>query len=431
MDEADDIKESGENRSTNNPQKWQFRDEFWFRVTFLLKNSSWRRGTGVNETKIYLAGDFNRWNTRAHEMKPCPDGLSTTLLLSEGFYHYKFITGDEWIQDPDNPHIGGEFGNSIMFVHMDPKVYGLREQHPPHRDYHRPYSDGGHFRTHCPKIPHDISAFGILQRLVFVYLPPSYNMDLERRYPVLYANDGQNLFSTPAHMGGPFGGGWYLDPKLDYFWEKGWLPEFILVAVPNSDFICIGNRNREYCTAEFHTTSNDPYKRYLVEVVKKEVDNTYRTLPSSENTKILGASMGGLCAFTLAFNHPDTFSSCICMSPSFWYVDKNNSSAFDLVRMHALKQLSPPSRVYIDSGDGCGDNSYETRRMKDTLIECGWKEGEDFSYVFDECSSRMEMGVTHSESVWRERVLPALQFAFNYNSASQSAKSSSGPFSII
>ena len=389
--------------------EWQFRDEFWFRVTFIFRCSG--SSGDSSRTDVYLVGDFNGWNQLSHRMAPCSQGYSLTLLLSEGFYHYKFIVRGEWLRDPDNPHVGGEFGNSIMFVHMDPKVYGLRIQYPPHRDYHRPCSDGGHFCVHCPEIPKDIASFGILRRLIFVYLPPSYGSNLNRKYPVVYANDGQNIFSTPGHMGGPCRGGWYLDAKLDHFWNQKQLKEFILVGIPNSDFVCIGNRNREYCTSQFHDTSNDSYKRYVIEVVKKEIDDTYRTLASRENTVIFGASMGGLCSFTMALANTSTFSSCIAMSPSFWYVDKTNSTAYDLIRRQTLKGSPPMCRVYIDSGDGPGDNYYETSLMRDTLIECGWKEGEEFCYVLDECADHVEMGVTHSESVWRERILPAFQFA--------------------
>lgn len=261
-----------------------------------------------------------------------PRGLLHDPPALRGLLPLQIHRGGRVGEGPGEPQRWGALGNSVMFVHMDPLVYGLRDQNPPHRDYHRPGSDGSQFRVLCPSLPQDIAASGILQRMVFVYLPPSYHHEPNRRYPVVYANDGQNIFSTPDHRGGPWGGGWYLDAKLDHFWNQGWLPEFILVGIPNSDFVCIGNRTWEYCTSRFHDTSSDPYKRYLVEVVKRKIDDVFRTLPSRENTTLLGSSMGGLCAFTLTLNHPDVFSACICMSPSFWYVDKTNSTAYDLAK---------------------------------------------------------------------------------------------------
>lgn len=415
---------------------WKFMNEFWFKVTFIYRCKH-QKNKEEEEGEVYLAGDFNQWNERSQKMSPCPEGYSTTLLLSEGFYHYKFVVGDgRWLRDASNPHVGGAHGNSVMFVHMDPQVCHLRDQNPPHREYHRPHSDGGQFHVRCPPLSQTVAGLGVLQRLIFVYLPPSYASEPERRYPVVYANDGQNLFSTPEHLGGPLGGGWFLDAKLDHYWSQGWLPEFILVGVPNSDFVCPGNRTREYCASRFHatsSTSDDPYARYLIDVVKREIDDVYRTRPLPGDTVVMGASMGGLCAFTLCLNHPDIFSSCICMSPSFWYVDKENFTAFDLLRTLTsdLTQTltSDPSQtltsdslhphcrcqIYIDSGDGVGDNCYETSLMRDVLLETGWKEGEEFRYVLDACSSRVDMGITHCESVWAERVLPALQFALRYN----------------
>ena len=433
--------------------QWRFMNDFWFDVSFILDEQDFLQAKGElgsDAPDVFLVGDFNKWSvSQQYKMEPCSKGFSFVLPLSQGYYHYKFVleapgdnllkkdeapgkgeylnncaTKQHWLRDPGNPHVGGEYDNSIMFVHMDPKVYGIRPQYPPHRDYSRIGGNGSEFRVLCPALSPDIASSGILQRLIFVYLPPSYSSQEERTYPVIYANDGQNLLSTPAHLGGPCKGGCYLDEKLDQFWNQNLLQEFILVCVPNSDFVCIGNRDREYCTSCFHDTSQDPYKRYLVEVVKKEVDEQFRTISTPEGTVLLGFSMGGLCAFTLALNHPDIFSSCVCMSSSFWYVDQQNCTAYDLVRSHSANKsislsslssstdscLSP--KIYIDSGNGLGDNFYETKEMRQMLLECGWKEGEEFKHVLDECAER-EDGITHSESVWKERILAALQFSFS------------------
>ena len=417
----------------DDPKEWRFRDDFWFDVTFIYRCTSHRPPTITNEDApgqikdddakseseiekkggVYLAGDFNGWSTTRHRMRPCPEGYTITLPLSEGFYHYKFYAFGEWLCDHHNPHRGGCHDNSIMFVHMDPGVYGLRPQHPPHRDYHRPGADGNQFQVFCPPVPPDISSLGVLQRLIFVYLPPSYSVDAARRFPVVYAHDGQNLFSTPEQRGGPCRGGWYLDAKLDHFWSQGELPEFILVAIPNSDFVCIGNRTREYCTSEFEDTTSDPYIRFLTEVVKKEIDSKFRTLSDPQHTVTLGASMGGLCAFVLALTRPQVFSRAVCMSPSFWYAGRNNASAYTLVEKMATLNQRPPCKVYIDSGDGEGDNKYETKMMEKMLEKSGWSRGAEFEYFLDECAGRVDLGITHSESVWRERVNRGLKFVLS------------------
>ena len=340
-------------------------------------------------------------------MQRSPEGFSVTLLLSEGFYQYKYVVDGRWVKDDHNPHTSYEHDNSVMFVHMDPKVYGPRPQSPPYREYQRLHSDGSQFQVLCPKVTPEVASFGIVQRQVYVYLPPSYRSDSSRRYPVVYAHDGQNLFSTPADKGGPPSGGWYLDSKLDDWWLRGDLPEFILVGVPNSDSVCIGNRWREYCTAEYHDTTGDPFIRYLIDDVKEAVDSQFRTLPDPATTFTLGASAGGLLSYVLAMNHSDTFSCGLCVSPYFSYVDRSDHTSFDLAKASRW----PHCRLYVDSGDGEEDARYDVQMMSDVLVECGWVEGEDCVCRLDECRGRVEKGVTHTESVWRERVYHALRFA--------------------
>ena len=384
---------------------WSFKDEFWFNVTFVYR--------GQDAQHVYLCGDFNGWNRESHEMQKCPEGFSLTLPLSEGFYQYKYVVDGRWTRDENNPHQSYEHGNSVMFVHMDPKVYGLRSQSPPYREYQRPHSDGSQFQVLCPHVSPEAASFGILQRQVYVYLPPSYQSNQSQHYPVVYAHDGQNLFSTPGNRGAPPTGGWYLDAKLDDWWLRGELPEFILVGIPNSDFVCIGNRYLEYCTAEYLDTSRDPFFKYVIGDIKGAIDAQFRTLPDAANTFTLGSSAGGLQSFVLAMNHSDIFSCGVCMSASFWYVDRSNHSAFDLAKVHAsVWRKRAHCRLYIDSGDGDGDNAYDVKLMERVLLECGWRPDEDFVYCLDECKSRVEHGITHSEHVWRERVKQGLTFAF-------------------
>ena len=380
--------------------EWSFKDEFWFPVTFVYRSHDAQR--------VFLCGDFCGWQRDRLAMAACGEGFSVTVPLSEGFYHYKFLVDGRWERDTHNPHTtDGPFCNSIMFVHMDPGVYGVREQHPPHREHRR---GDPRFQTLSPKLPADIAACGVLERLVFVYLPPSYLEEPGRRYPVLYVHDGQNVFSTPADRGGPCRGGMYLDAKLDHYWSCNLLPEFIVVAVPNADFVCVGNRSREYCTADMKECGSDPFIRYLVEVVKATVDEQFRTKPAAGHTLTLGCSMGGLLSLVLALMHPHVFSCGLCLSPALWYVDRANQSAYDLV---GRVERGTDTRLYLDSGDGLGDNKHETKAMQSVLLKNGWREHQDFEYFFDECKSKVELAMTHCESVWRERILRPLTFAFS------------------
>lgn len=375
----------------------------WFHVTFIYRSH--------DAKDVYLAGDFCGWDVTCHQMNPCDEGYSVTLLLGEGFYEYKFYVDGRWVADEHNPHREHTYGNSIMFVHMDPGIHGMREQHPPHRDHGR--AQGDCFHVLCPAVPEELATQGVRTRLIFVYLPPSYNDGSDSKYPVLYVHDGQNVFSTPGYHGGPIAGGLYLDEKLDYLWGQG-LTEFIVVAIPNSDYVCCGNRKREYCPAVLCDTTKHPFTRYIIDVVKTEIDAKYRTLSDTANTYTYGASMGGVISFCLALCCPDTFSCALCISPSFWFVDKTESTCYDLVR--SFNKQKPNCRLYIDSGDGIGDNMFYTKEMALLLEEEDWKGGTDFLYQLDKCCDQRENGVTHSEAVWKERLHVGLNFAFNKNS---------------
>ena len=379
---------------------WRFMDDYWFNVTFIHRRH--------DAQSVSLTGDFCGWDPDVHVMRPCPEGFSVTLLLCEGFYEYKFCVDGKLVSDEHNPLKSVNYGNSIMFVHMDPSVYGFRNLQHPHRDYFRPGADGAQFQVLWPD-PRELASVGILKRPIYVYLPPSYFSDPSQRFPVLYTNDGQNIFSTAQDRGGPNGGGWYLDAKLDHFWSQGELMEFILVGVPNSDFVCIGNRSREYCTREFSNVIFDPYTRYLVEVVKEEVDSNYRTLPDRENSFMLGASMGGLQAFITCLNRSDVFSGVVCISPSLWFVDSTNKTAFDLVNTLSVKDRDSPPRVYLDAGDCPTDNCQVAKQMQECFHDNGWAEGRDFIFHLEPTREGVDM---HAEWVWRERVIRGLTFIF-------------------
>ena len=87
---------------------------------------------------------------------------------------------------------------------------------------------------------------------IHVYLPPSYDKEPTRRYPVLYLHDGQNVFSS-AGMNIAFGwGNWGLDKTMDQLCHDGKMQEIIMVAVDNSPA-----RYEEYCGRPNRTHSGE------------------------------------------------------------------------------------------------------------------------------------------------------------------------------
>lgn len=182
-----------------------------------------------------------------------------------------------------------------------------------------------------------------LSRDVFfrVFLPPSYRESDVRRYPVLYALDGQSLFSDSRE---PLTGEtWRLDATLDELWSLGAADEAIVVAV-HTDEDRLGMLSP---TADAGHGGGDGPRTlaFLTDTLKPYVDTFFRTRRGREDTAILGSSMGGLFSFFSAWRRPDVFGRAACLSGSFWW---------DRRRMvhEAEAGACPVPRpfLYVDSG---------------------------------------------------------------------------------
>lgn len=150
-------------------------------------------------------------------------------------------------------------------------------------------------RVECNSIPSKI-----LHRSVpyCVLLPPAYDADNTRNFPVLYffhgLGDNEQMF---LHSGG-----WNL---VEDSWEKKQLNEF-LIATPAAG-------------AGFYINSRDGklrYEDFLLREFLPFIERHYRTRPGRANRAVSGVSMGGYGALHLAFSHPELFSAVSAHSPA-------------------------------------------------------------------------------------------------------------------
>ncbi|MDB4949538.1 MAG: putative hydrolase of the alpha/beta superfamily [Gemmatimonadetes bacterium] len=227
-------------------------------------------------------------------------------------------------------------------------------------------------------------------RDVLVYLPPSYATDADRRYPVLYMHDGQNLFDRATS----FSGEWEVDKTLEDASAEGL--ETIVVGIANAG----PERLDEYSPfvdAEHGGGRGDAYLDFVVHTLKPIIDRNFRTLPERGSTGIAGSSMGGLITLYAFFRNAETFGFAGVMSPALWFADR---------AIYAYVQAAPfvPGRIYVDVGTREGrEELADVRRLRDILIAKGYRKGRDFLYV-------VEMGGTHSEAAWARRLRKELQF---------------------
>ncbi len=227
-------------------------------------------------------------------------------------------------------------------------------------------------------------------RDVIVWLPPSYEKEKTKRYPVLYMHDGQNIIDPTTSFGGF---DWRIDEVVDSLVKKNRIEEIIVVGIYNTK-----DRVPEYSD----TKLGRAYVEFVIHRLKPLIDSTYRTKPQREHTGVMGSSMGGLISFLFAWRYPEVFSKAGCLSSAF-LVDSSKI-------LRDLKMYAGPKkniRVYLDGGSV----GLEARlkpgydEMITLLREKGYAEGKDLEYFYDE-------GAEHNERAWARRVWRPLVFMF-------------------
>jgi predicted alpha/beta superfamily hydrolase len=233
-------------------------------------------------------------------------------------------------------------------------------------------------------------------RDVVVYLPAGYDEHPERRYPVLYMHDGQNLFE--AERAFVPGNHWRLGEAADQVIGNRTAEPMIIVGVDNAG----ESRIDEY------TPTHDPdkkaggraaeYARMMIEELKPLIDTRYRTIPDAGHTAIGGSSLGGLNALYLVLHHPEVFSRAAVMSPSVWWHGR--------VILRDLQTFSGRQpRLWVDIGGREGSEALEgARALRDALRARGWANGET--------AYREDRRGDHSERAWAARSRPMLEFLF-------------------
>ena len=232
-----------------------------------------------------------------------------------------------------------------------------------------------------------------------MYLPPDYHKVAKRRYPVLYLQDGQNLFDPATAFQG---NDWGLGSLADELILSGKLSPLIIVGIYNSG----ENRLAEYTHLRDRAGRGgraSRYGRFLVEDLKPFIDKQYRTLPDPANTGLGGSSLGGLVTIYLGLKYPDLFGKLLVMSPSVWWANRAI-----LKKVRAIRR-KVSQRIWLDIGTAEDQNPQptvdDTIQLRDALIDKGWQVGKDLAFV-------CEVGGTHNEKAWGRRMRDALPFLF-------------------
>src|SRR5689334_14518884 len=142
-----------------------------------------------------------------------------------------------------------------------------------------------------------------------VYLPPMYDAEPDRRFPVLYMQDGQNLFDPATAFAG---NSWRMGETTDALIMAGEIEPLIIVGIYNTG----EHRIDEYTPVKDKRLGGgeaDAYGQMLAEELKPFVDRTYRTLPGAADCGLGGSSLGGLVSLYLGLRYTWLFSKLAVM----------------------------------------------------------------------------------------------------------------------
>jgi predicted alpha/beta superfamily hydrolase len=259
-------------------------------------------------------------------------------------------------------------------------------------------------------------------RNVDVWLPEGYAESEGKAFPVIYMNDGQNLFDPTNSYGGQE---WGIDEAISKLSKAKKIPEAIVVGIWNTP-----KRYQEYMPQKpFYELDraigadllkvyggvpvSDNYLKFIVEELKPFIDSAYRTKAGRHETFIMGSSMGGLISMYAVCEYPQVFRGAGCLS-THWIGDKDAeqhavSDAFVSYLFESLPDAGG-HLFYFDYGTEGLDAYYEAHQEKiDQVMRAkGYKQGKDWvTQKYD--------GHDHNEKYWRKRIDVPLMFLLENN----------------
>jgi predicted alpha/beta superfamily hydrolase len=237
------------------------------------------------------------------------------------------------------------------------------------------------------------------RRDLAVWLPPGCD-GRRRRHPVVYFQDGQNIFDPRTAFQG---NAWNAGEAAARLIAAGEIDPPIMVGIYNTGLA----RMDEYSPTRGAYPGWDgkesrsrgrarSYAKFVVGEVKPFIDGRYPTLAGREHTMVVGSSMGAIASLYMALLHPRVFGGAGILSPSAWW------DGLAPVRFVKALRRKPAVRVWLDIGTA--EPGWEkTRLLRDAFVARGWRDGADLHYL-------EAAGQAHNEAAWADRVGPLLMW---------------------
>lgn len=240
------------------------------------------------------------------------------------------------------------------------------------------------------------------KRMVRVYLPKKYNENKEKRYPVLYMHDGQNLYKDEdAGYGMSWGISDYLD-KSDL--------EIIVVGIDCNDGYKRLDEYSPWSSSEMRKIfapeldgiggEGTKYIEYIINELKPLIDENFRTNP--DETSMAGSSMGGLISTYAACKYPNIFKRVASVSSAYWFTQE------EIELLIKNSDLSAIEKFYLDVGTNESSGTIDSQRYiesSESVYSLLKGKVKDIKFVIAD-------GAVHNELAWRERVPAIFSYLF-------------------
>lgn len=260
-----------------------------------------------------------------------------------------------------------------------------------------PVADAGELKSRLRLYQQFPSAYEDEKHDFIVYVPPMYSEQRRRRFPVLYMQDGQNLFDPETSF--IKGNYWRVGETADQLIVSGEIEPVIIVGIYNTG----PHRIDEYTPVKDRRLGGgeaDAYGKMITKELKAFIDGRYRTLPDAANCGLGGSSLGGLVTLYLGLRYARMFSKLAVMSPSVWWKRRA------ILKMVEQIKRKPDVKIWLDIGTSEGQRALpDARDLAKALEQKGWTMGEDLSYT-------EALGAEHNELAWSQRVAPMLKFLY-------------------
>lgn len=353
-----------------------------------------------SDSRVFITGslkELGNWNPAETQMKSLGNNRWTYQITSPANYpiEYKYTLGS-WAKEGADSS-GRPLANFAIRPKKDTTI----------KDQIEFWTDGqtapvsGQI-TGTVQYHRQLQFEGLQPRDVVVWLPPGYENSNDR-YPVLYMHDGQNIVDPKTSA---FGKDWQIDESCTRLLESKKIKPIIVVGIYNTS-----DRSKEYLPGQH----GQLYAKFITTKLKPLIDQSYRTRPNRESTAIGGSSAGGVCAFRIAWDQSDIFSTAICMSPSFRYERHNGTHVVNYVS--EFEETPKPKQVpffYIDNG-GIGlevvlqkgiDAMLEAMQVKG--LKAGQQRSPDCNYIWKKYPQ-----ARHDEAAWADRFPAVLELLYS------------------